>query len=203
VKKKKRQYLLEWLEKKYPNKEDFKKLTNINYVDRNSPFEDVEILWDNKLHFYSQTDPSTKLPFPLINTDDLTKLAYSLTEENSQDPEFMKKFGIDESKIKILRPRKDKAYIMLDNLANQILARCIIAADRLTHGKDEEFEENVMSIAFDFQRCGAIPEPRETDQEKLEAVVDKALNGDKELLQKLADLPYIAEWVKEKLKEEE
>ncbi|CAJ0855925.1 17299_t:CDS:2 [Entrophospora sp. SA101] len=89
-------------------------------------------------------------------------------------------------------------YTAFDNLANRVLARNIIVTNRLTHGEDKESEENIMKHAFDYQQCYKIPEPKIYSEmriieaeKKLQAVVDQALTGDKELLSRIADLPYI------------
>jgi|SRR5215216_62717 len=104
------------------------------------------------------------------------------------------------SAINHLEEEKDKAYTIIDNLANQILARCIIVANRLTHGIDKESEENIMKLGLMYQKCHAIPKPKilsefpkKEAEIKLEELVDQVLPGDKTLLQRLADLPYISQ----------
>lgn len=67
-------------------------------------------------------------------------------------------------------------------------------ADRLTHGIDKEFEENIMSVAFMFQKCSSIPKPRaiqENNEQFLEEAAKIALNGNKIFLSRLQDLPYL------------
>src|SRR4051812_47661942 len=62
--------------------------------------------------------------------------------------------------IDFFEKQLNKSYIIIDNLANQILARCIIVANRLTHGEDKVSEENIMKLGFMLQRCYAIPKPK-------------------------------------------
>src|SRR6185503_21038953 len=152
-----------------------------------------------------ENDYSTKYTFPLVNVDNLTKLAYRLDENNWKDPEFMKKFGISMNDIVFLSvaERNFKVYRILDNLANQILAYCIIVANRLVNGIDKAFEEMVMDMAFGYQRCAEFLYLKLVQRNSLQILIDKAnqaLVGDKELLQKLSDLPFFNEWVQEKLK---
>jgi hypothetical protein len=73
-------------------------------------------------------------------------------------------------------------------------------ANRLTHGVDKESEENIMSLAFMFQKCNKIPKPRifseplgkKEEKEQLEQLVKKVFNErDPELLSRLQDLPYL------------
>jgi len=73
-------------------------------------------------------------------------------------------------------------------------------ANRLTHGVDKESEENIMKLGLEFQKCAKIPKPKifselpeKQAQIKLEELVDQVLSGDKTLLQRLADLPYISQ----------
>ncbi|CAI2185131.1 13960_t:CDS:2 [Funneliformis geosporum] len=113
---------------------------------------------------------------------------------------MVKKFGL-------FNKEEDKVYTIIDNLANQILVRCIIVANRLTHGVDKESEENIMSLAFMYQRCHAIPEPkifselpRKEAENKLQELVNQALSGDQSLLQKLTDLPYLSQSYRRELR---
>ena len=72
---------------------------------------------------------------------------------------------------------------------------------RLTHGEDKESEENIMSIAFAYQKCYKIPSPKlfsgtsvgtEEERDKLQNLAKKVFNDrDPELLSKLQDLPYL------------
>ena len=192
-------------------------------------FADKEFIWDRHLEWYGIENFNTKHSFFLINIDDLTELISQLDENNLKKFEMMKKFGLlNESdlkqmekwketkedlvkqKINFLDKFKDKVCKIIDNLANQILSRCIIVANRLTHGVDKESEENIMKLGLEFQKCAKIPKPKifselpeKQAQIKLEELVDQVLSGDKTLLQRLADLPYISQWVKEKLKEQQ
>jgi uncharacterized protein YlaN (UPF0358 family) len=206
-----RQYLM----RKYPTEEEVKRLKYvavrayiyvIGYNREGFTFQDKELIWDSMLLRYGiENGYSTKYTFPLVNVDNLTQLAYQLDENNWKDPEFMKKFGIGKGRIILLdkTERNFKVYRILDNLANQILAYCIIVANRLVHGVDKIFEEMVMTMAFGYQRCSEFLKLKLVQKNNRQILIDRvnqALAGDKELLQKLSDLPFVSEWVKEQIK---
>src|SRR5438445_413498 len=95
--------------------------------------------------------------FGLISDEDFNKLKKMFYEEEELTecislPELTKQDFIEQ----MIKNIKSSAYFVstvFDNLANQILARCIIVANRLTHGIDKESEENIMSLAFSYQKC--------------------------------------------------
>jgi|GEM_PF-6919996 len=110
----------------------------------------------------------------------------------------MKKFGIGKGRIILLgkTERNFKVYRILDNLSNQILAYCIIVANRLVNGIDKIFERMVMTMAFGYQNCPDFLKLKLVQASNRQLLMDKAnqaLAGDKELLQKLSDLPFVSE----------
>ena len=92
-------------------------------------------------------------------------------------------------------------YTALDNLGNKVIARKSIILARLLVEKEELpelaiYEEKMNELADDLQLCGSMNLPGKKDGTKwpqLEqwAVAGKALAGDKELLSRLQDLPYL------------
>ena len=65
-------------------------------------------------------------------------------------------------------------------------------------GPNEVYEETMNDLALGYQKCfGMVYKGH--DEEKIIATINKALSGDKELLARIADLPYISPWVKDQL----
>jgi len=89
----------------------------------------------------------------------------------------------------------------LDNLGNQVIARKYIILARLLTAKEDlpklaVYEENMNELAEGFQKCPVMVLPSKKDGkewtiEEQEIAVNKALSGDKELLSRLQDLPYL------------
>lgn len=205
---KSRENVKEYLMRKYPTEEEVKRLKCVairayiyvmGYNREGFTFKDKELIWDSMLFRYGiENVYSTKYTFSLVNVDNLTQLAYQLDENNWKDPEFMKKFGIGKGRIILLdkTERNFKVYRILDNLANQILAYCIIVANRLVNGVDKIFERMVMTMAFGYQNCPDFLKLKLIQASNRQLLMDKAnqaLAGDKELLQKLSDLPFVSE----------
>jgi len=100
---------------------------------------------------------------------------------------------VEERKSSAYEYEKTKIYWVLDNLANQILARCLIVQNRLYTGeKCEEYENHLFELAQDL-RCRAMnPKyPEASLYSNREKLVNQVLAGDKELLKRLQDLPYL------------
>jgi len=92
-------------------------------------------------------------------------------------------------------------YAALDNLGNKVIARKHIILARLLVEKEELaeltlYEENMNEMADAYQMCGIMNLPskkggKEWTEKEKEAAVNKALAGDKDLLARLQDLPYL------------
>ncbi|CAG8768435.1 6923_t:CDS:2 [Cetraspora pellucida] len=77
------------------------------------------------------------------------------------------------------------------NLANQILARNVVIINRLTHGKNEKLENEILKAAKEgFQNCGDIyTSTIEKNEEKIKQIINKALAGKQEIIN-IIGLPF-------------
>ncbi|CAG8602401.1 495_t:CDS:1, partial [Ambispora gerdemannii] len=80
-------------------------------------------------------------------------------------------------------------------IANSILARCLVIINRLYEGKDEKYEKYLEELAKKDLKCSFMnpKNPEASLYQNREKLVNQALTGDKTLLAKIADLPYISE----------
>ncbi|CAI2178382.1 2464_t:CDS:10 [Funneliformis geosporum] len=81
----------------------------------------------------------------------------------------------------------------LDNLSNKIIARNLIIANRLADGVDKEYENWITSLGNQAGQCMAMNPKKGFTKTHYQEAVNEALSGDKSLLQKLTDLPYISQ----------
>ena len=125
--------------------------------------------------------------------NDLTEIAQQVNSESIKDKEFLKKFCSEEFLSEHPLSYKSDIYWILDNLANQILARCLIVQNRLyTDEKDEEYEKHLIELAQDLQCKAMNPKyPQASLYSNRERLVNQAINGDQELLKRLQDLEYL------------
>lgn len=181
------------------NLEGLEKVKGYCYLLNNSfDFSQAKTLWDYKFlpkYDYKYSKKTGYSAFSLIKVEELNSFAYRLNEDNWQDPNFIKHFGIGKGNIEFLKVNSEEmsqvVYTLLDNLANQIIARCVIISNRLTHGTDNEDESKIMELALGFQKCDEIEKTlKETDRRKIKGLVDKVLAGDKELASRLQKLPW-------------
>ena len=127
----------------------------------------------------------------LIDISDLDEIIESFDYNRWEDKEYQQElFG---GKYKF-----PNIYTAFDNLSNRILARNLIVMSRLMDGTNETYEKAMNDLALGHQKCpGMIYKGH--DEEKIVETINKALSGDKELLARIADLPYISQWVKDQL----
>jgi hypothetical protein len=78
----------------------------------------------------------------------------------------------------------------IDNLSNKILVRCLIVQNRLVNGVNKDYENALYDYSEGQQLCAFMKAGNYT-YEQAQEVVNKALNGDRELLSRLQDLPYL------------
>src|SRR5688572_18835401 len=120
----------------------------------------------------------------LIKTEDLDNLVNQLNKETIKDENFLKQFCNE----KIVKSKKGKFYLILDCLANQFLARCLVVQNRLAQGKSEEYEKYLIEMAQKAE-CQAM-NPQESQnflyKDRSERV-KKVLEKDNELLERLQD----------------
>ncbi|CAI2183832.1 16499_t:CDS:2 [Funneliformis geosporum] len=84
----------------------------------------------------------------LINKSDLDNLVQKLSLKTIQDPELLRKF-IPRECVLMFNICSLSLHIILDNLANQLLARCLIVQSRLHFGKDIEYESNINRLSLE------------------------------------------------------
>src|SRR5688572_27279216 len=118
----------------------------------------------------------------LIKTEDLDSLANQLNKETTKDESFLKQFCNE----KIVKGKKGKFYLILDCLANQLLARCLVVQNRLVQGKNEEYEKHLIEMAQKAECQTMNPQDPQNFlyKDRIERV-KKVLAGDNELLKKL------------------
>ncbi|CAG8662176.1 275_t:CDS:2, partial [Ambispora leptoticha] len=75
------------------------------------------------------------------NISDLNELVSQVNQATIQDEEFLKKIF-----PKGIEINKRTYYRILDQIANTILARCLIIQNRLYDGKDEEYEKRLENL---------------------------------------------------------
>ena len=84
----------------------------------------------------------------IINISDLTTLTKELNLEKLKDKEFLSKFISKEAAIALEKAISSLSLrIILDNLANWMVARCLIVGNRLLMDKDKEYEQKLESLA--------------------------------------------------------
>jgi hypothetical protein len=82
----------------------------------------------------------------LIDYSDLDDLVNKLNLQTINDPELLSKF-IPKEYLPLVPQLSLR--VILDNLANQLLARCLITQSRLHFGKDEEYEDRITRLSLD------------------------------------------------------
>lgn len=81
--------------------------------------------------------------------------------------------------------------VILDNLSNQLLARCLVVQSRLHFGKDIEYESNINRLSLEWQRCSDMKPKRIVHYRDTIGLAGKLLLGDKELISRVEDLDFI------------
>lgn len=146
-------------------------------------------------------EPSISGLDKLIDTSDLDNWVKNYDWSKVGDIEYHKFCG---SKVGIITERGKAEwftcldYITLDNLGNKVIARKFIILSRLLidkkdfeAGKNELYEEKMNEYAEGYQMRNAMLPRGNWTPEQQQAVVNKALAGDIELLSRLQDLPYL------------
>jgi len=126
----------------------------------------------------------------LINISDLTNLTYWLDLKTINDKDFIGKY-FPKEQIHNIISHSLSLRIMLDNIANRIVARCLIVGNRLMTGKDENYERILAFLALQWQKCGFMVPKHPDYYRKRDKLVNEVLAGNKELSSKIADLKYI------------
>ena len=153
--------------------------------------QDPKHIWKILVGKFNKTFSEMKL----IDISDLNNLAEQVNKESIKDREFLKKIG-NEKFVNIAIEWDYKGtciYLTLDQLANSILARCVITHNRLLNGKDEEWEKNINNLAYESFKCASInpKQPNTFFYKDRQELVKRVLENDPELLSKLEDLPFI------------
>ena len=115
----------------------------------------------------------------LINIDDLTKIIQQINQEAANSEEFLGKICPGE-KEKFIEKEKGNYYLISDQLANTILARCLIIQNRLYEGKDEEYEKHLENLAQKRLKCYLMnpKNPEASLYEGRKERVNKVIKGD-------------------------
>lgn len=150
--------------------------------------QDPKFIWEVFVRKYKIAFPEMKL----LEISDLNELASQLNQETAQDWNFLFKF-CRKDPSKFLKNFGGNYYWILDQLANTILARCLVIQNRLYEGKDEEYEKHLEELAKDHFKCNLMnpKNPQASLYKTREKLVQQALKGDIELLSRLQDLPYL------------
>src|SRR5205814_2149260 len=84
----------------------------------------------------------------IINISDLTTLTKELNLEKLKNKEFLSKFISEEAVIALEKAIPSLSLrIILDNLANWMVARYLIVGNRLLMDKDKEYEQKLERLA--------------------------------------------------------
>ena len=149
----------------------------------------VEEIWDELVRKFNKE----YYEMELINVSDLTSLTKVLNLTSLNNCELLSKF----IPKKLAESLGKSVYflslrIILDNLSNQLLARCFTVRSRLVSGKEEEYENKLWELALDFQKCGYMNKKHALQEWEIETLVSKtAFLRDDELLSRIVDLEYI------------
>lgn len=131
----------------------------------------------------------------LIDISDLDLIVAQVNEQTIKDKEFLTQICPREPKnfLDFIKKEKKGFYFVLDQLANRILARILILQNRLYERKDWKWENKIINLSFQCLNCGNM-NPKNSAAAYLptrQELVNKALNGDEELTNRIKYLPWI------------
>jgi len=141
---------------------------------RKSP--DPRFIWEVFVRKYNFAFPEMKL----IEITDLNELAQQVNSETIQNEEFLRQFCSEE----VIERNKGEFYWILDTLANQILARCVVIQNRLYTKKiEKDYEEHLIELTQNLECHAMNPlHPQASLRTTRERLINQTLNGDIELL---------------------
>lgn len=151
--------------------------------------KDPKFIWEAFVETYKNIFPEMRL----ISIKDLKKLVDKVNETTIKDEKFLKRIAPNGK----FKEGRDTYYWILDQIANNILVRCLIVQNRLYEGKNEESEEYEWKLERLVKKTEKKYKiiPKDSDDfsyERRKEKVEKVINGDLELLSKLQDLSYLA-----------
>ena len=85
-------------------------------------------------------------------------MALSVNDENINDNNFLQQLAPNEEPFTNFVSTRGKYsyYLIADQIANRILARCLIFMNRLYEGKDEEYEQRIIYHSLRCLKCRAM-----------------------------------------------